>query len=201
MRTVLSSILVSGMLLLVVACGGDDDDDSADGGAGDNGGSTPTAEATASGDATAEGADGDDVDDGDEPAGGAGTASVTAGDETFTFSGLECSFGTGIVRAPGTNDAGEDAFLQASMPVDDSGKPKDAPEEVGINVWVGRAQLTGPSQYEYVVGDTAGEVLDYTDDGSSASGTVRFEYRENDGAREGLSDADLVEGTFELSCP
>ena len=186
---------------IAIACGGGDDD-----GGGDDGGSDsqPTAAATDAGGGDADGDSDDsddDADDGDDDADdGGGSATVTAGDETFTFT-VECSFGTGIIRGAGSNADGTPTFLQASMPKNSAGSPANNPAEVGINVWIGRDELIGPSTYEYVVSSTAGSTSEYTDDGSSASGTVQFQYREKDGAKEGLTDGDLVDGSFEATCP
>ena len=59
----------------------------------------------------------------------------------------------------------------------------------------------GPSLYEYHVGEMVGSVAEYKDDGKKAEGRVRFQYRDKDGSRAGLSYGDVVDGSFAATCP
>ena len=87
------------------------------------------------------------------------------------------------------------------MPKNSAGDPTNDPGEVSLNLYVGRAELIGSSEYEYWVSSTAGAVTEYTDSGDAASGTAQFQYRDKNGAKEGLTYGDLVDGTFEATCP
>jgi hypothetical protein len=181
----------------LIACGGGDDTDD-----GDNGGNSdaqPSAAATEAGDGDDDGDD-DGGNDGDSDSDDGGSASIIVGDESYTFS-VECSFGTGIIRGAGAGADGTPAFLQASMPVNSAGAPANDPSGVSINVYVGRTELIGSSDYEYWVNETAGAVTEYTDNGEAAAGTAQFQYRDKNAAKEGLTYGELVDGRFQATCP
>jgi len=194
-------VLVIAVLVAVLsACGSDGDSDSDDGSAPD-----PT---TAAADPTTADADGgggaatpaaSDSDGSNDDDAAANTASVTAGDESFTFE-VECQFGTGIIRGGGEMTDGTPAYLVASMPVDDSGGPANDPAGISLNLYVGQNSLQGPFQYEYWLNSNTGSVGSYTDDGEQAEGTVQYQYRTADGAKDGLAYGDLVDGTFAANC-
>jgi hypothetical protein len=181
-------MLTIGVVVAFAACGGDDD-------ASPTGGpSAPATNAPSNGDSSA--ASSPDSDTGYV----AGVAGVVAGDESFVFE-IECQFGTGIIRGPGQSLDGTPAYVVMGMPVSNDGSPKDAPGEVDIQVEVGKNTLLGPSLYVYAVRSSTGSVSQYSDDGNHAEGTIQLEYRDNDGAKDGLSYGDLVDGSFTATCP
>jgi hypothetical protein len=172
------------------ACGGDDDA-SPFGGDDDEPTTAPTSASSDDG--------GDDSGDSGN-GGGDANAFVTAGDESFEFT-VTCQFGTGIIQGPGSAADGTPSFLVASMPVTERGQPLNDPLQVDLRVAVGKETMIGPSLYEY--GDPTDNApgYSYSDDGNHAEGTIQLEYRTSDGAKEGLAYGDLVDGTFNVTCP
>lgn len=93
-KIAMAGIVLALAALFIVACGDDDDDGNGDG----NG--EPLATATTADDGE-EPADGQQPDDGEQPGNGGGpedslqngSATLTVGDETYTFDGYGCAFG------------------------------------------------------------------------------------------------------------
>jgi hypothetical protein len=185
-------LLTSLFLTFAFACGGGESEDNA-------GAAQST---TVSGDdrPPASPESDDDGDGSPSGSGGAGTASVTVGDETFRFE-IECQFGTGIIRGPGTSGDGTPAWLDASMPVDARGSPANDPTQVGVMVRVGIAELFGQPVYDYTVNDTLGMVSAYADDGTDTSGEAQFSYGDGSGSKEGFTHGDLLAGSWSATCP
>jgi hypothetical protein len=121
------------------------------------------------------------------------------GVESFTFD-IKCSFGTGIIEGPGTRNDGEPAYLRASFAVTDSGAPREDAEAVDVKIRGGIATLIGQAEYEWVVGETAGEQQAISNDGTSVSGAAGFEYRDSR-QNPRMPDGSVSEGTFEATCP
>lgn len=184
---VLAFAVAGASLLLLSACGGDDDDSGAPAG-GDAATNTP-----------AQSGDGNGG-NGGSTSGDAGTATVDiAGVESFTFD-ITCSFGTGIIEGPGTRNDGEPAYLRGGVEVTDSGAPREDAEAVGFLIKVGSDQLVGQADYEWVVGETAGQQEPLSNDGERVSGSAGFEYRDNS-SEPRFTYGEIKEGTFEMVCP